>query len=431
MRLGLGLLMGLMTGLLTSSTQMFCTGAWAAEMRVCTYDIEPFTGCDTAAQWFGDEYTCLSNRSAVLDAVRRCDCDAGLGLFDSTDNVSIVGYVYGTTFVAVEKRVDKDGELMWTIFSPFTPGLWLLVLATPGTFAVFMTLFSWAISRYKQKTFSLGVLPQFIFQNTLSLLNDYTDVQYRLDWKGKKPYMSLLKVSLQTMMVAYAFLCLVVTSLYTAQLTNILLMEQSSSMREQSVFMHELSSLDLKQTMVPKGRLSSFLTSAQRFDVETEAVLDALGRLTKNDASSIILPYESAIWAVRHLGMMCDVTVRALRGGVVTAVNLVVSPCTANPLGVARTISSALFIWRLSTYAGDFEAERVGTCSTMPRVSIQQISGGWVILAIAVSIPLCLMLTRYVWYLTKKFVESYGSFFVLAFSSSSDEDSTSSNPTAS
>lgn len=192
-----------------------------------TRTLESRSGNDQGKDFVID---CLPTRTHVLESLETCDCDAGIGNFDgamytmiSNTNLSFSAPYHPSSYGIIQRRSTRDTNI-WGLFLPFTASLWVLVLATPGIVAIFMTYFSWTISKYKKVPFSFDVFPQYIFQNTMSLLNDYTKVEY-MDWHGRMPYMLILKFLLQSMLVTYAFFCLIVTSVYTAQLTNLILVQ--------------------------------------------------------------------------------------------------------------------------------------------------------------------------------------------------------------
>lgn len=441
-RLIIGILSLLGTTSLTTSLTTSSTGAWAPQGSrtpsstridqrdplLCTYDIDPYVSCVDGRYvdvTDGITYDCLEDRRTVLEEVNACRCDVGLGLFHGGDNATIVRRVFGTTYVLVTRRYDAR-EAMWTVFSPFEPSLWVLVMLTPLAVAIAMTYFSWAISWYKKKAFDIAVLPQYAFQNTLALLNDYTSVDYRLDWTGRKRYMILLKFFLQSMLVSYAFLCLVITSVYTAQLTNILFANTMVD-DNQYVYIDELDAQGMNgDVLVPRdiSYLLSTMPNDVLYDATTQGVLDVVRRVVDNAPQTqtprVVAPLEAAVYAIEKAGVECHVSLQLVRG-LTNDVTNVASPClNAYDVAIMFNKTSIARVAHMNSFLRAFVRRRTACTENVPRIGIRDISGGWIIVSISIAIPLLLTVGRYLFFLARKCIAQYGHMFVLPFSSSSE-----------
>ena len=424
------------------------TGVWGQTVRICTYEVKPYITCSEDGQsHYGPLANivvskCLPNATALVAALDSCACDAGLGLFDvNAINYSITTrFVMSTPYASVRVRpeTDTDDFDLWTVFSPFEPTLWLLVMITPLAVAIVMTFFSWTISKYKRKKFQWRVLPQFAFQNMLSLLNDYTHIEY-LDWAGKRPYMVVLKFFLQSFLVAYAFLCLVIVSVYSAQLTNILFMrnmqplfDQDTDMALDDLRMHAIGTrLAVPQSVESLVYGTNEPSRGTVFDLASSSVaLGMVNQLWMGDYDGVVLPLEMAIWAVDETDHLCDLTVVPL-GSVYATVTIASSWKCASSLGRQEYLHTFAPPWGhvaswMDTYRRASKSRWTTSCNkeVRIRISITDIAGGWVIVGFSIAVPLLLTIGRYLYYLMRKCIDEYGHLFVIkTFSSASDSGS--------
>jgi len=317
---------------------------------------------------------------------------------------------------------------MWELFKPFTVGLWMLVIFTPLALAAFMTFFSWAISRYKKTTFSMGVFPQYMFQNALAFLNDYTSVQY-MDWQGPSAYMLVLKFLLQSMLVAYAFLCLIVTSVYTAELTNIIL---RSSLRQETETFESI--VKGTTTLSVPFELQQYFRT--RYNVETfpwvpdatQNFTDQLDNLRAGAIDGIVTTGETALWAIKNKNPGCLLSVNPTAYAPIVGQVILYSPCVSLSDVISRDrlivefTQRGIFEFVAESILGDFDISSTfaGCVSPPSAISIYDVAGGWVILAVGIAGPFLFALSRYLYFLVKKCIAVYGSFFVVGSSSASE-----------
>jgi hypothetical protein len=415
----------------------------SSQIRYCAYDTKPYITCPETGQPFGFgvtvastiestiqgdiSFTCLASRQDVLDALKNCDCDVGIGGFTvetlailKGTNVSL-SYPYQPTAYAIIRRTEHTGGTIWGMFRPFTPGLWILVIFTPFMLAVFMTFFAWIISKYKKTSFSLSVLPQYSFQNTLSFLNDYTTVEY-LDWDGNMPYMFGLKCLLQGMLVAFAFLCLIVTSVYTAQLTNIII---SSTILSESLTFEEV--VRSTEKLVIPNELSSYFETrfnsryGQWVPNSTADFLDQVERVRSGEIDGLVAMVGPSLWTLETNNRDCTLTVNRNSYKLVTGHSFVYSTCVNQDF-----INQRDMIIRDVTQRGITELqtgsilgkyfvsnEPLKCAGKSSSINIHDLAGGWVILAGAVALPFLLSVTRYLYYLLIKCISAYGGVFSL------------------
>lgn len=419
-------------------------------MTYCTFDTRPFVTCpedggiyglgisvaNTIELYQGNEMSgeyepvCLSSRQEVLDKLEACECDAAVGDFSyklfpeiRDTGIQLSTPYHPTTYLIVQRNIPRDSSSIWELFEPFTVGLWLLVIFTPLALAVFMTFFSWAISRYKKTKFSMGVFPQYMFQNALAFLNDYTSVQY-MEWQGPSSYMLVLKFLLQSMLVAYAFLCLIVTSVYTAELTNIIL---RNSLRQETETFESI----VKGTTtlsVPIEMQQYFRT---RYNVETtlwvpdttQNFTDQLEYLRTGAIDGIVTTGETAVWAIRTQNPECRLSVNPEAYTLNSGQVILYSPCVSAEDVLVRDrlivefTQRGVFEFVAQSILGDFDVSStlagcVGPAESV--ISVHDVAGGWVILAVGVAAPFLFALSRYLYFFIKKCIAVYGSFFVVS-----------------
>ena len=445
----------LMTRVYRGATEQFSNSS-GSSMTYCTFDTRPFVTCPEDGGIYGlgisvantielsqgnemsGEYkpVCLSSRRELLDKLEACECDAAVGDFSyhlfpelRDTGIQLSTPYHPTTYLVVQRNNPGEISSIWNMFKPFTTGLWLLVIFTPLALAVFMTFFTWVISRYKKTKFSLGVLPQYMFQNALAFLNDYTSVQY-MDWQGPSSYMIILKFLLQSMLVAYAFLCLIVTSVYTAELTNIIL---RSSLRQETETFDSIVK-DTPTLSVPIEMQQYFRT---RYNVDTSPWLpdstqnltDQLEYLRTGVIDGIVTTGETALWALKNQNPECLLTVNTNAYQLNSGHVILYSPCvSAQDILVRDRViieytQRGIFEFASQSILGVFDVSSLldGCGGGSRRISIYDVAGGWVILAVGVAAPFLFALSRYVYFLVKKCIAVYGSFFVVGSSSLSEK----------
>jgi hypothetical protein len=417
--------------------------------RYCTYDVKPYVTCTQNGEAFGmgtsiaatiesvvpgdHMFTCLKSRGDVLDALKSCECDVGIGDFTEESvaltkgsNLSI-SYPYQPSAYVVLQRHTQSDRSIWGMFKPFTPGLWFLVATTPFCLALFMTFFAWAISKYKKTSFSLSVLPQYSFQNTLSFLNDYTNVEY-LDWDGRMPYMICLKFFLQSMLVSFAFLCLIVTSVYTAQLTNIII---SRDIFQEYLTFEEVVRAN-KRLVVP-DELSSYFSYrfSERFDTwtpdSTDSFLDQVEKIRNGSLDAVVAMVGPSLWSLNTQNAECLLQINPGAYKMISGHAFMYSACTPGDFVSQRNdvivdmVNRGVVEIQTQLLLGDYSVtNRPRNCiQRESAITIHDLAGGWVILAIGVSLPLLLSVSRYLYYLVIRCIRLYGSIFVLSSSSSS------------
>jgi len=416
--------------------------AFNDSVKYCSYDTQPYISCSHVGTAYGlgptvastlesylgdgfDRVICLENRDVVFEKLASCECDVGIGDFtDATFGlVEDVGVkpsepYHPSAFGIIQRQVPTTGTI-WGIFQPFTAGLWTLIAITPFFLALFMTFFSWAISKYKGTLFKFSVLPQYTLQNTMSFLNEPSHVEY-MDWDGKSPFMLSLKFCLQSMLVSYAFLCLVVTSVYTAQLTENIL--------KREIFQEQITFSDLVKQLpnlvVPSALETYFLTRYSRVTQtwvhnSTDSLLEQLDRMRNMEIDGIVAPIGSALWSVNTQNSDCSLNVNPnayqltpgqifLYGACVTDEEVLLRNEIILGLGRRGVLESQAEL-KLGDY---FVGNRPKPCIIQDSVvNIHEVAGGWLILSVAIALPLVFTVARYMYYLLKKCISVYGNVF--------------------
>jgi hypothetical protein len=444
------LLATLITCLATIPTAL--TISSSGQTVFCTYDFEPYTSCtetgvygvsssivNTIEATQGNEIindyiiVCLSSRSEVLEKLKTCECDIGVGAFGTTAHNLVrttnmtISYPYAGSAYGMIVYHGQRQSTVWGLFKPFTAGLWILVAFTPLALAVLMTFFSWAISKYKKTSFSLSLLPQYAFQNTLSFLNEYTHVEY-MDWNGHRPYMLILKFLLQSMLVAYAFLCLIVTSVYTAQLTNVILTRDF--LQPETTFRDLIRNLGTIRT--PPELVPVFQSIFNREPVvwvpdTTLNVTDELERVRRRETDGLIVPVETGLWALHTQNADCQLDMNP-RGYKLTGQVMVFGQCVdQRSIDIRNRVileigQKGVLGAQSEVVLGDYHVSRPPPRCTMQetKITIHDVAGGWIILAIAACLPFIATVSRYVYYLAVKCITLYGNIFVVATPPGSD-----------
>lgn len=425
------------------------TMAQRSPVKYCTYDMKPYTTCSENGESFGlfpsaprviealqgggdpgvdYQIECLDSRSDVLAALRDCTCDIGIGDFTTVSknliqgtNLTLSTPLYHTAYGILTTKSQSSN--MWGLFKPFSAGLWILIIMTPFFVALFMTYFSWTISKYKnEKNFKWSVLPQFTFQNTMSLFNDYTDVEY-IDWKGKYPYMVVLKIALQAMLVSYAFLCLIIASVYTAELTNLLFEARTQESRrtfDEIVREVDVVSAPDELDLYIKRQYNR---SPVKFSPETtDAVLEQVEQVRRGAVDAMVFSVGSLLWVTKLASEdQCDIGIVHNSYRLHSNQAMVYSGCLSETFIDDRDKNIYTLLERgvlegqedslipLYTPHSPYPA----CAGTNDPVSIPDLAGGWVILAVAVLLPFLLTISRYLFYLGKKCVRVYGSAFII------------------
>lgn len=444
----------LMTRVYRATTEQFSNSS-GSSMTYCTFDTRPFVTCpedggiyglgisvaNTIELYQGNEMSgeyepvCLSSRKELLDKLEACECDAAVGDFSyhlfpelRGTGIQLSTPYHPTTYLVVQRNNPRESSSIWNLFKPFTTGLWLLVIFTPLALAVFMTFFTWAISRYKKTKFSLGVFPQYMFQNALAFLNDYTSVQY-MDWQGPSSYMIILKFLLQSMLVAYAFLCLIVTSVYTAELTNIIL---RSSLRQETETFESIvkgtTTLSVPIEMQQYFRTRYNVDTFPWLPDSTQNLTDQLEHLRTGVIDGIVTTGETALWALKNQNPECRLSVNPNAYKLNSGHVILYSPCvSAQDILVRDRViieytQRGIFEFVSQSILGDFDVSSTleGCVGPQSVISIYDVAGGWVILAVGVAAPFLFALSRYLYFLVKKCIAVYGSFFVVGSSSASE-----------
>ena len=426
----------------------------SGQIVFCTYDFQPYTTCTndggiygigssivntieaTQGNEFFNDYTirCLSSRTEVLDKLKSCECDVGVGDFNEaafnlirSSNMSI-SYPYRPEAYGIITRRKPRESTIWGLFRPFTVELWILVGMTPLMLAVAMTFFSWAISKYKKTSFSISLLPQYAFQNTMSFLNEYTSIEY-MDWHGHSPYMLTLKFMLQSMLVAFAFLCLIVTSVYTAQLTNVILTRE--------FFQEELSFTDTMRTLdkliSPPELIPFFQTIYNRETTvwvpdSTQNFTDQLDRIRRGETDGLIASVGAGLWALKTKNEDCRLDLNPHSYKLVNGQVFVFSPCLDQGVIDQRNRvileigQRGILEAQSKVVLGEFYVTTPPSVCNIREsaVTIHDLAGGWVILAVAVCLPLVATIARYLYYLARKCITMYGNIFVVTTPPGSD-----------
>ena len=428
----------------TAMTQSLSSSGSA--MTYCTYDTQPYTTCNdlengdpfglgvsiaTTLETLSDsrgatfDFRCYPTRSDVLGALATGECDAAIGEFTEAFATTIgqtgnaLSYPYHPTAYGIITLQRTRSPTIWGIFKPFTLGLWTLVLFTPLALAVMMTFFSWAISRYKRSKFSVGILPQYMFQNALAFVNEYTNVEY-MDWNGRSSYMLILKFFLQTMLVSYAFLCLVVVSVYTAQLTNLILAQEI--LQDSETFM---SVVKHTPRLVVPNELNQYFQVRYNLYPETwvqsntSAFLTQLERLYDGEIDGVVNLIEPILWAIATKNDECvfeyNSNALQLSSGLAFVWSGVLDPniTRSRDRAIEEYVTRGIFETRADRFLGDFivttPSKRCVTRTSA--ITVYDVAGAWVILAVCVGTPLVFTMSRYVFYLVKKCYGMYGSFF--------------------
>ena len=415
-------------------------------MTYCTYDTQPYTTCidlengdpfglgvsiATTLETLSDsrgatfDFHCYPTRSDVIGALATGECDAAIGEFTEAfattagQTGNALSYPYHPTAYGIITLQRTKSPTIWGIFQPFTLGLWTLVLFTPLALAVMMTFFSWAISRYKRSKFSVGILPQYMFQNALAFVNEYTNVEY-MDWHGRSSYMLILKFFLQSMLVSYAFLCLVVVSVYTAQLTNLILAKEI--LQDSETFM---SVVKYTPRLVVPNELNQYFQVRYNLYPETwvqsntSAFLTQLKRLQDGEIDGVVNLIEPILWAIANKNDGCVFEYNSnaiqLSSGLAFVWSGELDPniTRSRDRAIEEYVTRGIFETRADRFLGDFIVTTPSKrcVPQTPAIKVHDVAGAWVILAVCVGAPLVFTMSRYVFYLVKKCYGMYGSVF--------------------
>ena len=222
-------------------------------MTLCTYPILPWIDCsnDSVVGFEGNVVRraviglgrregidfimrCMSTKSMVFDALKMCDtvdrCDAAFG--DISSDIT-AGLMYNLTYstpyqctsLAAMTTSVADTE-PWAIFKPFTWQLWVLLLSIPFVYGFLLSSIDVFIHR-KYNDLSHGLckpstISEFVFDHASLMLSqgDRHEILRTHRKMYKDRFLTMLRMAIQIVFLTFAFMCFVISSTYTAELTT-------------------------------------------------------------------------------------------------------------------------------------------------------------------------------------------------------------------
>ena len=390
---------------------------------VCTSDIEPFVSCANPADPGGldievfraiaavgnyDEgihysLVCAENFDDMLRRVENCECTVGIGSVTPTLERTMYNGIqfslpYLPTSLALLTRTDATSN-MWTFTEPFDLSVWILVFFTAGVMFPLAQLLLRAIAG-ETVAECARALPDVSLRGMHAvlgnadtgapeLLPDEED-DTKLDRKGA--------LVARALFVVYGFFCLVIGSLYTA---NLAAFATVSSLRPAVKSLGDLMRPDVKilaneiYASALRGRYGISTVPWGKFD-GSDSVVESVAMLETGSLDGIITDRGVLAWAAKR-ATQCTVSMVDHSSLKYFGISMAWSPCAPRSLVEEFDMN----ILRLSDN-GELERITRGTlgslfdvvvgCSTVAAaectsgtnsVGLEHIAGLWIILASA------------------------------------------------
>jgi len=422
-------------------------------LSLCTYPVFPWVSCSdlsiigydssvirqaaSGLRWReGVDYVirCLETKNDVLSSLflpcgDPTHCDAAFG--DIVPDIDRSYYrnitysqPYQCTSLAAMTTSTSDTNI-WSIFTPFSWQLWVLLISLPFMYGVIMTCLDFFIHRvFKDTKHSLckpSTLPEFVFDHASVMLGqgDRHELLRSHRRMYRDRFLCVLRMTIQIMFLAFAFLCFVISSTYTAELTNILIK------REPRLSYTTFESLLFDgRTIVPRSRLEYFRT---RWNVEPESItfensttyMDAMRGLQNGTYDGIIANRDS-LQFLENMDSDCSVSIVPKSDVAYYGPVIAWSPCVRQPIvkdmdsrilelemdGTLEQISSST-LRDIMSFRGTSERTCVSRTTT---IGIRNVAGVFVILAAATSVPVCFIVSKYIVGMMIRFFKKHRDF---------------------
>ena len=420
----------------------------------CTYPIAPWVSCSDGSiigydssvirvavsglRWReGIEYVlrCIDTKARALALLygtcsNEDHCDAVFGdIVPDIDKIYFknitYSYPYQCTSLAAMSKSTPDTSI-WGIFTPFSWQLWVLIASLPFIYGILMTCLDFFIHRVfkdtKQRFCKPSTLPEFIFDHAAMLLGqgDRHEILRTHRRMYRDRFLCILRLSIQGMFLAFAFFCFVISSTYTAELTNILL--KRTPRLEYSTFESVLFGAN---TLVPDSRVEYFRT---RWNVEprtysfdnTMSYVDAMHLLQNGSVDAIVGNRVTLEW-LQNMDPECTISVIPSSDVAYYGPVIAWSPCVKKPFidemnvriaeleldGTLEQLSESSLRGALVTGKPQ---ERVCVSRTTT-IGISNVAGIFIIMASATGLPICFILLKYILNLIHAGIRKYKGFF--------------------
>lgn len=227
-----------------------CFGMGAVDLnkkilKICTTTILPFVDCNTdgpsnpagfdlelfreAASLSGFlenihySFKCVPSFSDVLEGVSTCKCDAGVGSITPTvdrsciQNITFSSSYFPTSLGVLTKTTSNKN--MFTFLRPFDTNLWVLIVCTSALLVPLSLLLLRRLQISRNPYPYLRRMPYVIVDSVQAALgNADTSTTELQEDENEDSNNRLVSLATQLFFVIYAFWCLVIVSLFTANL---------------------------------------------------------------------------------------------------------------------------------------------------------------------------------------------------------------------
>ena len=308
-------------------------------LRLCTYPLIPWVDCTNNGYLGFDPniiriafsglrfrenvnyvIRCLDTKTEAIQALTNCSsilgCDAVFGDIVPDIDFAIennVTYSYPYQCTSMVALVRSTSKRIGGIFSPFTWQLWLVLVSLPVVIGLVLTFLDWIIHKSfgeDRNLCSPSKFTEFVFDHSAMMLGQGD--RHEIIRSHKKMYRSkflcALRITIQLSFLTFAFLCFVMSSLYTAELTNLLIKRAPSI--EYPTFD---SLLETNNVLIPVSRTNYF---QNRWNVNlspyifnnTESYTTAVSMLRNGTVNGIIGNRATLQW-IQKLDTQCTVSI--------------------------------------------------------------------------------------------------------------------------
>jgi len=422
-------------------------------LTFCTYPVFPWVSCSDASIIGYDSSVIRTAASGLrwregVDYILRCletKTETIESLFLPCGDVSHCDAVFGDIVPDIDRSYYKNitysqpyqctslagmtksapDTNIWGIFTPFTWQLWVLLISLPFMYGVIMTCLDFFIHRaFKDTKHSLckpSTFPEFVFDHASVMLGqgDRHEILRSHRRMYRDRFLCILRMSIQIMFLAFAFLCFVISSTYTAELTNILIK------REPRLEYTSFESLLFDgRTVVPSDRLEYFRT---RWNVEPESLtfensstyIDAMHGLQDGTYDGIIAN-RASLQFLQNMDPDCSVSIVPKSDVAYYGPVIAWSPCVGQRSiddmntrifeleldGTLEQISSST-LRDLMTSGSTNERVCVSRTTT---IGIRNVAGVFVILASATGIPASCIVLKFIMDIVRRFLKKHRDF---------------------
>lgn len=416
---------------------------------LCTYPILPWVQCSgdtiigfdgnlirTAAsglRWReGVDYIirCVASKTDAFRLLRGCGredhCDAVFGdIAPDTSRTYLNNVTYSSpyqcTSLAAMTTSESDTNI-WSIFTPFSWQLWVLLISLPFIYGLMMTCLDFFIHRvFRDTKHSLckpSTLPEFVFDHASMMLGqgDRHEILRSHRRMYKERFLCLVRLTIQIMFLTFAFMCFVISSTYTAELTTILL-KKTPRLKYTSFERLLLEGT----TLVPRDRLRYFRS---RWSVNptsyvyenTDSYLNAMAFLRNETVDGIIGNRATLQW-IQEMNTDCSVSIVPSSDIAYYGPVIAWSPCVSQVVindmnarivdmemdGTIEQIAESS-LRGLSISGNILERQCVTRTST---IGIRNVGGVFVIMACGTAVPICFIVSKYILDLIKHILTRY------------------------